>query len=174
MINPNKSINFSPSAPDAKKARAGYCGVNITEAKTMSSEASYRYHLPHRVSLSGIFAGMWFSLLWYWGSPSLDALILVTLNVVVVLVGIWSISIVEINHNGVVLYRVNKLVWSDVHSAKRVKFFGLNHIRVKRKKGFPLWIPMYFKGHRPIEKALVACAPTASALSQVQLDIKIS
>jgi len=140
----------------------------------MSNGVTFKYHLPHRIILSVIFAGMWIPLLWVGGNLSLDTLLFVALNVAVVLAGIWSVSVIEIGQNGVTLYRVNKLDWSDVSSAKKVLFLGLPHIRVGRKKGLPIWIPLYFQGKRPIGDALAACAPGASALNQVELGAKTS
>lgn len=140
----------------------------------MSNGFTFKYHLPHRIILSVIFAGMWIPLLWVGGNLSLDTLLFVALNVAVVLAGIWSVSIIEIGQNGVTLYRVNKLDWSDVSSAKTVHFLGLPHIRVGRKKGLPFWIPLYFQGQRPIGYALAACAPEASALNQLELGAKAS
>ena len=90
----------------------------------MSNGVTFKYHLPHRIILSVIFAGMWIPLLWVGGNLSLDTLLFVALNVAVVLAGIWSVSVIEIGQNGVTLYRVNKLDWSDVSSAKKVLFLG--------------------------------------------------
>lgn len=140
----------------------------------MSGKVSFRYHLPHRIILSVIFVGMWVPMLWVGGNLSLDTLLFVALNVALVLAGIWSISVIEIDQKGIVLYRVNKLVWSEVSNAKRVNFLGLPHLKVVREKGFPFWIPLYFKGRRPIEETLLSCAPVDSVLKQVELGAKTS
>ncbi len=140
----------------------------------MSGKISFKYHLPHRVIFSVIFTGMWVPMLWVADNVALDTMLFIALNVAVVLVGIWNISVITIDQNGVVLYRINKLAWSDISSAKRVKFLGLPHIRVKRKKGLPIWLPLYFKGQRPIEEALLDCAPASNVLNQLELDAKNS
>lgn len=140
----------------------------------MSGKISFKYHLPHRTTLSVIFTGMWVPMLWVAGNVPIDTMLFIALNVAVILAGIWNTGVMTIDQNGVVLYRINKLAWSDMSSAKRVKFLGLPYIRVGRKKGLPFWLPLYFKGQRPIEEALLDCAPASNVLNQLELDAKIS
>ncbi|WP_417529641.1 hypothetical protein [Marinobacter lipolyticus] len=96
----------------------------------MSGKISFEYHLPHRVILSVIFTGICVPMLWVAGNVTLDTMLFIAMNVTVVSLVIWNIGCMTIDQNGVVLYRINKLAWSAISSAKRVKFLGLPHIRV--------------------------------------------
>jgi len=72
---------------------------------------------------------------------------------------IWQVSVMSINSKGIKLYRVNKLVWSDITEAKLTSFVGLPYILIKRKKGMKWWLPLYFKGNLTVKDALINNAP---------------
>ena len=75
------------------------------------------------------------------------------------ILGIWLISVMTITSNGINLYRINNLVWSDVAEAKVTKFIGLPYIHIKRNKGMEWWLPLYFKGNLTVEDALINNVP---------------
>lgn len=70
-----------------------------------------------------------------------------------------TVSVVSIGDTGLVLNRSWRLAWSDIVSARRISFFGLPYILVKRRRGFTWWLPLYFLGARSMELALAARAP---------------
>lgn len=73
-------------------------------------------------------------------------------------------SVVTVGNEGLRLYRVWKLPWSSVKGARRISFLGLPYALVARHKGFTWWLPLYFRGSRPIESALAERAPEGSPL----------
>jgi hypothetical protein len=132
----------------------------------MDGKSSYKYHLPHRVVLSAVFVGLWLTGFWAFGSFTLTAFLAVALTIAGVLAFIWIHSVITIDRVGVTLYRVNKLIWSDISSTKCVNFLGLPYLRISRKKGIPFWLPLYFEGPKPIDEVLLAYTPAAIDLKQ--------
>ena len=76
----------------------------------------------------------------------------------------FQVLIVEINSEGIRLYRINMLRWDDVDSASVRNLVGLRYLLVKRRKGVNYWIPLYFKGDIRIEDAIRENAPTDNPL----------
>ena len=72
--------------------------------------------------------------------------------------------VVAISDEGIVLYRVNRLSWSNIATVRRVSVLGLPYLLVTRKKGFRWWLPLYFHGDRPIEAALAEKAPIGNPI----------
>lgn len=72
------------------------------------------------------------------------------------------LSIISVTDEGIVLYRVNRLEWSQVKAVRRVSFLGLPYLLINRFNGYPWWLPLYFSGARPIEAALADRAPLDS------------
>lgn len=91
-------------------------------------------------------------------------LVLLAVQFVVVLVIQQLLSVVAISNEGIVLYRVNRLSWSNIGSVHRVSVLGLPYLRVTRKKGFRWWLPLYFRGDRPIEAVLAEKAPIGNPI----------
>ena len=79
----------------------------------------------------------------------------------------WGISVMDIGNNGIRLYRVNSLVWSDITNAKKVKFLGLPYILITRRKGMRWWLPLYFLGERPIEDSLKDKSPIGNPIREI-------
>ena len=97
--------------------------------------------------------------------------LMMLINIALPIVGMWHVFTVTIDSNGVVLNRVNKLLWSDVVNVRKVKALGLNHIRVKRKKGKPWLVPLFFIGKEPIEVALLKNAPENNPLHKLASEL---
>ncbi len=83
------------------------------------------------------------------------------------ILGVWLISVMSITPNGIKLYRVNKLVWTDIAEAKLAKFIGLPYIHIKRNKGMEWWLPLYFKGNLTVIDALINNAPKENPIYKV-------
>lgn len=93
-----------------------------------------------------------------------EHVVLAVLNLTVVVVGIWFLSSISVSSEGVVLYRINRLKWEDIKSARRISLLGLPYILIKRHKGFSWWLPLYYEGERNIEDALRSEAPAGNPL----------
>ena len=91
-------------------------------------------------------------------------LVLLAVQIVVALVIQHLLSVVAISNEGIVLYRVNRLSWSNIASVHRVSVLGLTYLRVTRKKGFSWWLPLYFHGDRPINAVLAEKAPIGNPI----------
>jgi hypothetical protein len=83
---------------------------------------------------------------------------------VLALVILRLLSVVAISDEGIVLYRVNRLSWSNIATVRRVSVLGLPYLLIARKKGFRWWLPLYFHGDRPIEAALAEKAPIGNPI----------
>ena len=77
----------------------------------------------------------------------------------------WYIFVIEIGPDGVRLYRKNMLLWEDVDSVRVRNLFGLRYLFVKRHKGMNYWIPLYFRGNKPIEVSLQKYAPPQNPIA---------
>ena len=81
----------------------------------------------------------------------------------------WTF-IIEIREDGLRMYNIWKVKWSDIESAKLVTLFGLEYLLVRRKKGsLPYWIPLYFKGETTsLRNAIVEAAPSDSPIHNLK------
>lgn len=87
------------------------------------------------------------------------------------LVGVCFIGVMTITSDGIVFYRVNKLNWSDIASAKSRDFLGINHIYLRKKNGMSWWLPLYLKGDCSVREALLSYVPKKNPLHQVSREI---
>jgi len=104
----------------------------------------------------------------------IPTLVVVTINIIISLVGVWYISKLVISDEGIVLYRANKLVWNDVVYACITKFLGIKSIKIKRRKGLTWYLPLYMVGEIPIREAIINHAPENNALYKVANELKIT
>lgn len=126
----------------------------------METYDSEKFYLRRRKTLSVLMLILFTPLVYLALSHQhYEQVYLALLNLTVILLGIWFLGAVTISREGIVLYRFKSLKWEEVHSARRVNFFGLPYIVVKRHKGLPWWLPLYFENHRRIEEALVGSVP---------------
>jgi len=86
-------------------------------------------------------------------------------------VGIWYLSTMSISNEGIVLYRVNKLTWSDILEAHQTKRLGIKSIYIKRKKGIPWSLPLYFVGQLSIKEAILKHVPNENVLYKVAQEL---
>jgi hypothetical protein len=66
---------------------------------------------------------------------------------------------VQLRPDGVKLYGLWWLPWTDVRAVSYRRLFGLPYFRVRRR-GFSWWIPLYFIGDRDLGQALIHAAPS--------------
>ena len=112
---------------------------------------------------------VWLLLLWFaagsWLAwPRRLALIAVALEVVVALVLLFSLFTVAVADEGLILYRVNPLRWSQVSAVRAVRLLGLPHLVIARRNGGNWWMPLYLRGMPRLERALAEKAPIGNPL----------
>jgi hypothetical protein len=66
---------------------------------------------------------------------------------------------VQVRPDGVKLYGLWWLPWTDVVAVRHQRIFGIPHFRVKRNRGFSWSIPLYFVGGGDLGDAIVNAAP---------------
>lgn len=125
------------------------------------------FYLPNRTLLSACFVALFGSVIYFaLRAGAYEHVLLAVVNLGVTLLGIWSISALSISENALVLYRVNRLKWEDVIGARRVRFLGLPHILIKRRKGISWWLPLYFRGARSIEESIKHKVPQGNPVRE--------
>ncbi len=126
-----------------------------------------KFHLPARIAFSILFILMWLPpvITAHGLTPKITVIIL--LGLIPPLFVIWLLSVAAISADGIVLYRMNKLGWSDIKSARLRTFLGIRHIYIQRNKGVSWWLPLYFRGPCPIKTALLQFVPEENVLHQV-------
>jgi hypothetical protein len=74
--------------------------------------------------------------------------------------------------HGVTMYRVWKLNWDQVTSARVRKVLGLQYVHIVRARRLQpsLWLPLYFVGNRSLSIALREHAPTGNPIRECLAD----
>ncbi len=73
------------------------------------------FHLPWRKTITIVVLLVCALLIWKsYSFFNVYIAFIIFLNVFAPLLGVWFISTIRISNEGIVLYRVNKLVWSDI------------------------------------------------------------
>ena len=121
------------------------------------------FRLSWRSPVVGCFA-LFFLLLGALAWPHVNLMLVLAAQFVVALFFLLLLSVVSITEEGIVLYRVNRLQWSQVKAARRVSLLGLPYLLISRSSGFRWWLPLYFSGSRSIEVALAERAPSGNPL----------
>ena len=136
------------------------------------SDNPVKFHMPWRIVFSLLCVLAWFSMLFAVREVTVGIVVSITINAALPLIGFWYISTMSISSDGLTLYRINKLVWSEIVDAKATKIFGLKSIRVKRKKGMSWSLPLYFEGPEEVVDVLIRCVPKGNPLYNVSHDLK--
>ena len=81
---------------------------------------------------------------------------------------VWYMSVIQIDLQGLTLYRVNRVRWVEITKAKKLSILGLPYLCLWRSSGMPLCVPLYvFKSHVLISLLQAWCpsdSPIASTL----------
>ena len=125
---------------------------------------TFNFYLPWRKTISLVFIVLWSQVFWFISELTALLMIGVLVNIALPLIGVWYISVTSITNKGISLYRVNKLVWSDIVDAQMYKVFGLPYVRIKRQKGMSWAFPLYFVGKKSVKEALINYAPKNNSL----------
>lgn len=97
-------------------------------------------------------------LTWPWGVPVL----LPSLGLP--LIAIVLVPAVTVRSDGISLYAVNHLNWSEIVAASATRVAGLPYAVVQRRRGMKWWIPLYVDDRRGLLSTLKSKAPAGSAL----------
>jgi len=131
------------------------------------SDGKMTFYVPHRLALSIIFSAMWVPLLFLYQEITMVLIMMVLVNIGLIILGINFVSRISISSTGIELYLVNKLKWSEVADAKAYSIFGLKYLRIKRQKGWPWSLPLYFVGSSSVTNAIKTYAPVNNPIHQV-------
>jgi len=137
-------------------------------AKTdMTQDGNDTFYLHWRNAMTALLVALFVPILYLPLAHGVyEQTVLALFNLTVAIVGIWFFSAVSISNDGLVLYRVNRLRWEDVKSARRVRFLGLPYMLIKRHKGFTWWLPLYYEGKRNIRETLRSVVPNGNPLRE--------
>lgn len=134
---------------------------------------TFTFHIPWRKSQSVFFIALWsqfFFITPFEYITSIDnaiSVLFIVISMAIPIIGVWYISTISISNEGIVLYRINKLVWADIVESRKSKFLWFNTIYIKRKKGMPWSLPLYFLGENTIKEALLINVPQDNVLYKV-------
>ena len=76
---------------------------------------------------------------------------------------------VQLRLDGVKLFSLWWLPWTDVVAVRHQRIFGIPHFRVKRRRGFSWSIPLYFVGDRDLRDAIIDAAPPGNPFRSVSM-----
>jgi hypothetical protein len=76
----------------------------------------------------------------------------------------WYFGVVEVGAEGLRLYRINRLPFSEAIGARSIRLFGLPYLCISRTSGLPWLVPLYVTGPRPILLSLRSAVPASSQL----------
>jgi hypothetical protein len=77
---------------------------------------------------------------------------------------------VRLRPDGVKLYGLWWLPWSDVSGVRCRNVFGLRYFQVNRGRGFfSCWIPLYFVGDRDLGQAIIQAAPPGNPFRLISI-----
>jgi len=123
------------------------------------NRTQYKFHFPWRIHAAIIISLLWLPVIFSNKVITIELFLFLSVVIAIPILSIWQVSVMSINSKGIKLYRVNKLVWSDITEAKLTSFVGLPYILIKREKGMKWWLPLYFKGNLTVKDALINNAP---------------
>ena len=143
----------------------------------MEQDGTLTFRLPRRLQ----FVPLAIAILW----PVTDLLIDFHFGMIMSLVPgliagaewllIWIFLVprytVQLRPDGIKLYSLWWLPWTDVRDVRHWKVLGLPHFRVKRRHGLwsRIWIPLYFIGDCDLAQAIVHAAPIGNPFRSVSI-----
>ncbi len=137
------------------------------------------FHLPFRKSLSVFLIAIWTPIFFvvpdgylFSINVMVPILVIVIINILISLVGVWHISKLVISDDGMILYKINKVAWDDVLDAYVTKFLGIKSIKIKRRKGLTWYLPLYMVGKTTIGESIINYAPKNNVLYKVANELQ--
>jgi hypothetical protein len=107
---------------------------------------------------------LWFGLGAWLAWPRPQALIPLAAELLLALALLFSLFTVTVGADGLVLFRVNHLRWSQVADVRRARLLGLPHLVIARRNGGNWWLPLYLRGLPRLQRALAEKAPIGNPL----------
>lgn len=133
----------------------------------MAQDGKEIFYLRWRKAMTALFVALFIPIVYLSLVHGVyEQIVLALFNLAVAIVGIWFFSAVAISNDGLVLYRVNRLRWEEVKSARKVRLLGLPYVLIKRHTGFTWWLPLYYEGKRDIREALRSVVPSGNPLKE--------
>jgi hypothetical protein len=83
---------------------------------------------------------------------------------VVPYVGTLLLSVIVLSAEGIVFNRLWHIAWDDVVEARECEILRVPHLRLRRRKGMPIWLPLYYVGERSLRDALRDQAPNGNPI----------
>jgi hypothetical protein len=72
---------------------------------------------------------------------------------------------IRADQEGLVIYGINRLPWSNVASVAPYSLFGLRYLRIVRVKGMASWaLPLYFRDEAGFYSTVISLAPPPNPL----------
>lgn len=107
------------------------------------------------VLLGALLAALWPH---YWVAVAFTAKLVLVLAICV------AVCTVSVSEQGLVLNRVNRLIWSEIADAKARSVLGLPYVYVSRVSGFSWWVPLYLRSPQAFYSAVISLAPPRNPL----------
>jgi hypothetical protein len=82
------------------------------------------------------------------------------------LIAIFWGSRLTVQSDGLILYRLYRLSWTDVVSARARAILGIRYLQVWRRAGSSLWIPLYFVGKSDLMEVLLSRVPPGNPIHE--------
>lgn len=76
----------------------------------------------------------------------------------------WYFGVVQVGPEGIALYRMHRLRWTEITKAKELSFLGLPYLRLWPTSGLPWLVPLYIVGATPLVCRLQAWCPSNSPI----------
>lgn len=130
----------------------------------MSQDSSSRLFRIHWRSLPVAVLVLWFGVAMALTWPRLRVVIPLGVELVLALVLLFGLFTVEVDEEGVVLFRRSRLRWAQVMGVQPSSLLGLRHLVIVRRGGGRWWLPLYVLGRPRLLRALAEKAPIGNPL----------
>ena len=107
---------------------------------------------------------LWFGVAMALTWPRLQVVIPLGLELLLALALLFSLFTVEVDEEGVVLFRRSRLRWSQVMGVQLSSVVGLRHLVIVLRGGGRWWLPLYVRGRPRLLRALAEKAPIGNPL----------
>lgn len=132
----------------------------------MSKDPSSRLFRIHWRSLPVAVLVLWFGVAMALTWPRLRVVIPLGLELALALVLLFSLFTVQVDEEGVVLFRRSRLRWAQVMGVQPSSPLGLRHLVIVRRGGGRWWLPLYVRSRPRLLRALAEKAPIGNPLRQ--------
>jgi hypothetical protein len=107
---------------------------------------------------------LWFGLAMALTWPRLTVVIPLAFELLLALILLFGLFTVAVDEEGVVLFRLSRLRWSQVMAVQLSAVLGLRHLVIVRRNGGRWWLPLYVRDRRRLLRALAQKAPIGNPL----------